>query len=220
MFLNLLTYFQTVRRKIFIFSALSFFSLLTLSHAFVYFTTVDYQYKSLQKVPYNKVGVLLGTSKYMTQGGINPFYQNRIDAAVELFRSGKISFILVSGDNATLSYNEPIMIKHDLLKYGIPEKKIFLDFAGFRTFDSMIRAKKVFGLSQFTVISQNFHSQRAIFIARQNGVAAIAYHADAVGFWHGTQTYIRESFARVKAILDVFVLNTQPKFLGDPIVIQ
>ncbi len=177
----------------------------------------NYLYTNLIDIPSNKVGVLLGTSKYSSSGAENNYFTYRIDAAEKLFYSSKISYILVSGDNATVHYNEPITIKNELMKRGIPADRIILDYAGFRTFDSMIRAHKVFGQDKFTVISQPFHNERAIFIARKNGIEAIGYNAKDVSYQNGFNTRLREQFARIKVLLDIYILNTQPKFLGEKI---
>tara|TARA_R110002049_G_scaffold98598_7_gene240055 strand:+ start:842 stop:1474 length:633 start_codon:yes stop_codon:yes gene_type:complete len=176
-----------------------------------------YLYSNLVEIPTNKVGVLLGTSKYLSSGEENLYFTYRMEAAEKLYYSNKISYILVSGDNATIHYNEPIAIKKELIKRGIPEEKIVLDYAGFRTFDSMIRANKVFGQNEFTVISQPFHNERAIFIARKKGINAIGYNAKDVTFQSGFKTQLREKFARIKLLLDIYILNTQPKFLGEKI---
>lgn len=163
------------------------------------------------------VGLLLGTAQYLKGGGINPFFQYRINAATELFEQGKIKFILVSGDNRHESYNEPRDFKKALIEKGIPEDKIFLDYAGFRTYDSVIRAQKVFGQDSLIIISQKFHNQRAIYIARKNGIYAIGYNAsDPKG---KAKVYGREYLAKTKAYFDV-LLDVQPKFLGEPIDIK
>lgn len=180
----------------------------------------NFLFSQIENLPQNKVGVILGTSKYLVGGDKNNYFIYRVDAAVKLYKNKKIDFILVSGDNATMAYNEPITFKKELLKRGIPEEKIFLDYAGFRTFDSMIRAKEVFGQSNFTVISQNFHNARAVFIARKYGIQAIGYNARDVSAYNGFKTQIREKFARVKVLLDIYILHTKPKFLGEKIQIQ
>lgn len=177
-----------------------------------------YIYTNLEKIPNQKVGLLLGTSKYTSTNSINLFYKYRIDAAVRLFKAGKISYILISGDNGTKAYNEPKTIKKDLMANGIPEANIVLDYAGFRTYDSVIRAKKVFGQNALIIISQAFHNERAIYIARKNGIKAYAYAARDVGKSYGRKTMIREYFAKVKAYLDV-LFNKDPKFLGKQISI-
>ncbi|HCO85169.1 MAG TPA: protein SanA, partial [Arenibacter sp.] len=113
--------------------------------------TQNRTYWNLKEVPKNKVGLVLGTSNRLVGGGSNPYYTNRINATLELFKAGKIDFVLVSGDNSTLYYNEPTVFKKDLILGGIPSEKIFLDYAGFRTLDSMVRAKYIFGLDSVTV---------------------------------------------------------------------
>jgi SanA protein len=176
-------------------------------------------YSKINDLPKNKVGLLLGTSKYMAKGGINLYYAYRIDAAVALFKAGKIDYILVSGDNGSEYYDEPTTFKGDLIKRGIPEDRIVLDFAGFRTLDSVVRAKEVFGQDAFTIISQKFHNERAIYLAKNFKIDAIAFNAKDVGNLYGLRTRGREYLARVKASIDV-LFNVQPKFLGEKIQIE
>lgn len=179
----------------------------------------DNVYSKVNELPKNKVGLLLGTSKYRAQGGINLYYAYRIDAAVALFNAGKIDYILVSGDNETEYYDEPTTFKNDLVKRGIPEDRIVLDFAGFRTLDSVLRAKEVFGQEAFTIISQKFHNERAIYLAKHFKINAIAFNARDVTHSYGLKTRAREYLARVKASIDV-LFNVQPKFLGEKIMIE
>ncbi|NOZ33832.1 MAG: vancomycin high temperature exclusion protein [Chlorobi bacterium] len=174
-------------------------------------------YSDIEKIPENKVGLLLGTSKYLKGGKQNLFYKNRIDAAAKLYFSGKIKYIIASGDNRRKNYNEPKIMKKDLIKKGIPENKIFADYAGFRTFDSVVRSKEVFGQNSITIISQRFHNLRAVFIAKHFGINAVAYNAKEVTGINGTKIRFRELFARVKALLDIYILKTKPKFLGEKI---
>ncbi|HKJ06017.1 MAG TPA: ElyC/SanA/YdcF family protein [Flavobacteriaceae bacterium] len=181
--------------------------------------TEAYVYDNLQEVPPTRVGIILGTSKYLIQGGVNAYYKNRIDAAVHLFRQNKIDFILISGDNSTTDYNEPQTFKNDLIKLGIPENKIFLDYAGFRTLDSVIRANEIFGLDECIIISQKFHNQRAIFLARHHGLHAYGFNAKDVNQRSGFKTNMREKLARVKVFIDI-ILAKQPKFLGKEIKIK
>jgi SanA protein len=176
-------------------------------------------YRNIEDMPYNKVGLVLGTARHQVGGGVNPYYQNRIDATIELYKAGKISYVLVSGDNGSVYYNEPNTIKKDLVEGGIPEKKIFLDYAGFRTLDSMIRARIVFGLDSVTVISQEFHAERALFIASKKDLYAIGYGAKDVEGSRGMKVQLREYFARVKVFLDL-IFNTQPRFYGKRIEIE
>ena len=175
-------------------------------------------YEDVAAIPYRKVGLLLGTSKFVGDR-INLFYQYRLDAAVKLYKNQKIDFVLVTGDNSTLQYDEPTTMKNDLISMGIPEDRIVLDYAGFRTLDSVVRASKVFGQEAFTVISQKFHNERAVYLARAKGLDAVGFNAQEVGGYGGMRVLLREQFARLAAILDVKVLNTQPKFLGEAIQI-
>lgn len=176
-------------------------------------------YSSIEDVPKNRVGLVLGTSKRIVSGQSNPYYANRINATVALFMSNKIKFVLVSGDNGSIYYNEPNTIKKDLVAKGIPKEKIFLDYAGFRTLDSMVRANVVFGLDSVTVISQKFHNERAIYLANRKGLRAIGFNAKDISGQQGYKVHLREYFARVKVFIDLF-LNTEPKFYGNKIEIK
>lgn len=166
----------------------------------------------------NKTGLLLGTGKFLNNGYENPYYTYRIRAANELLKSGKIKYLIISGDNSQKNYNEPEMMKQDLIKLGIDSTKLYLDFAGFRTFDSIIRAKEIFGQDSITIISQAWHNERAIFIAEKEGIAAIGFNAKDVNKRAGLKTQIREKLARVKVYFD-YLFNTKPKFLGEKIEI-
>jgi SanA protein len=176
-------------------------------------------YNSTSQIPKNQVGLILGTSKKIIGGQPNPYYENRISATVALYNANKINFILVSGDNGSIYYNEPNTMKKDLVAKGIPEEHIFLDYAGFRTLDSMVRAKEVFGLTEVTVISQKFHNERAIYIAEKKGLKAIGFNATDIAFESGLRVQLREYFARVKVFLDL-ALKVQPRFYGDKITIE
>ena len=178
----------------------------------------DKVFTDIHAVPKNKVGLVLGTSQYLRNGTKNLFFTLRIEAAVTLFKAKKIDYILVSGDNNTKAYNEPRDMLNALLKKGIPLDKIVLDYAGFRTWDSVLRASKVFGQSSFTIVSQKFHNERAIFIGTQKGLDVVGFNARAVSLRYGKKTYLREYLARVKVVLDVLI-NKSPKFYGDPIKI-
>lgn len=186
---------------------------------YVLLETENQTFQSTEEIPHNRVGLVLGTSKFMAYGDINLYYLYRIKAAEELFKAGKIDFILVSGDNGRIGYNEPLLFKKDLILLGIPEEKIVLDYAGFSTLDSVLRAQKIFGLDSFTVISQRFHNERAIFLAKQKGIAAIGFNAETVAGKYSVKTELREYLARTKACLDI-VFDSQPKYLGEKIAIQ
>lgn len=176
-------------------------------------------YTSVRDIPKNKVGLLLGTVKYLSDGRVNLYYQFRIDAAVKLYKSEKIDFIIVSGDNGSKGYDEPTDFKNDLIKSGIPENKIFLDYAGFRTLDSVVRAKEIFGQESITIISQQFHNERAIYLAEHFGVKAVGFNARSISGKYGIKVQLREYLARAKVFVDI-LFNVQPKFLGKPIEIK
>jgi SanA protein len=178
-----------------------------------------YLYENIEDAPKHKVGLLLGTSKYVRGGRLNLFFYRRLDAAVLLFKEKKIDYIIASGDNRTASYNEPQSMKEELVRRGIPEKKIYLDFAGLRTLDSVVRCQKVFGQDSFIIISQKFHNERAVFIARTLGIKASAFNARSVSILHAPKTALREYFAKVKAFIDVYT-GVDPKYLGEKIMIK
>ncbi|MFW6313737.1 MAG: SanA/YdcF family protein [Spirochaetota bacterium] len=177
-------------------------------------------YREIHEVPVNKVGLLLGTSQFGVDGHPNPFFTNRIRATAELYRAGKIEFVIASGDNEHLSYNEPLQMKKALIAEGVPEEAIVLDFAGFRTLDSVVRAAAVFGQTRLTIISQEFHTQRALYIARHYSLEAVAYRARSVPGYRGLRMHGREFLARTLAVLDLHVLRTEPRFLGEPIPVR
>jgi SanA protein len=176
-------------------------------------------YNHIKDIPHNKVGLLLGTSKRMADGRTNLYFKYRIEAGVALWKAKKVDYLLLSGDNSLSYYNEPMDMKKALIAQGVPDSLIFLDYAGFRTLDSVVRGKKIFGQDRYTVISQAFHNKRAIYIARSYGIAAIGFNARDVSSYNGFKTNLREKFARVKVLLDLYLLHTQPKFLGEQIQI-
>jgi len=181
--------------------------------------TKNYTYNSVQKITSNRIGLLLGTTKFLYNGEINLYYKYRINAAVQLYNSGKVNFILVSGDAHKNNFDEPNTIKIDLMAQGIPESKIYLDSAGVRTLDSVIRSKEIFGQDSITVISQRFHNERAIFIAREKNIMAIGFNATDVNNFYGFTTSVRELFARDKMVLDL-IFDKKPKFSGEKIEIK
>lgn len=174
---------------------------------------------SIPDLPQRHVGVLLGTSKYLVGGKRNLYYSYRIEAAAQLYASGYIDYLLVSGDNATMQYNEPTTMMKDLVAAGVPKERIVLDYAGFRTLDSMVRTKEVFGQKKVVVISQRFHVERALFLAKAHGLDAVGYCAQDVSAYYGFKTRLREFFARSKVFLDLYITRKKPKFLGEPVVI-
>lgn len=185
---------------------------------------VDFEsliYKNIKKVPKKNAALLLGTAKYVKKGKQNYFYRYRIDAAIKLWKEKKINAIVVSGDNATKYYNETETMFKDLVKAGIPAKHIAKDYAGFRTFDSIVRAKAIFDLEDYIIISQEFHLKRALYIAHEKGHKAIGFAAhDLKGTNAAKKMEAREFLAGIKAYLDINLLNTQPKFYGKKVKVN
>lgn len=175
-------------------------------------------FEEINEIPENNVALLLGTSQFLASGDENLYFSYRIQAAIELYESGKVSYFVVSGDNSTKIYNEPEAMRAELIKHGVPQDRIFLDYAGFRTFDSVYRMKEIFGQKQFTIVSQKFHNERALYIAKALDIDAIAFNAEDVNVRAGFKTLLREKFARVKVLLDI-VIGKKPKFLGDSVFI-
>ncbi|CEJ71853.1 vancomycin high temperature exclusion protein [Chryseobacterium oranimense G311] len=173
---------------------------------------------NISDVPETKVGLLLGTGKNLNNGMPNAYFYNRIQAAIDLYKSGKIKYIIVSGDNSTKEYNEPEDMQLTLMKYGIPKDRIIMDHAGFRTLDSVVRAKDIFGQKKLVIISQKFHNERAVFLAKKNGIEAFGYNANDVNKYAGLKTNLREYLAKTKVYWDL-LFGVQPKFRGEKIQI-
>ena len=173
-------------------------------------------YTSVDAVPPQDVALVLGASPTVSGGRENLYFRNRIAAAADLYHAGKIRRILVSGDNHIASYDEPTAMRDALIAQGIPAAAITLDYAGFRTLDSVLRARDVFGLSRFIIISQEFHDRRALYIAASRGIDATAFVAADVPVNVALKTRLRETLARTRAVLDVALLNTKPHFPGPP----
>ena len=173
-------------------------------------------YSTVKEVPAKKAALLLGTSKYIAKGKKNYFYTYRIEAAVALWRAGKIKAIVVSGDNASKYYDETTRMYNDLIKAGVPAQYIAKDYAGYRTLDSVMRAEAIFDLEDYIIISQRFHLERALFLAHAKGQKAIGFKAkDIAGTPAAYRMQTREFLAKTKAFLDVYLLDTQPKFYGE-----
>lgn len=205
--------------KIFLFASLITSVVIFIANKVIVKNAKEKLYNSHVDIPKNKVGLVLGTVKFLANGRVNLYYKFRIDATVQLFRNRKIDFIIVSGDNGSEVYDEPTDFKNDLIKAGIPENKIFLDYAGFRTLDSMVRVKEIFDQDAVTVISQQFHNERAIYLAEHFNVKAIAFNAKDVSGRYGLKVHLREYLARVKVFIDI-LFRVQPKFLGEKIEIK
>jgi SanA protein len=195
------------------------FALTTWANITVNQTAKRFISDDMANVKPKNVGLLLGTSRNLKNGAKNDFFFNRIDAAVELFKGDKIRNIIISGDNSKTDYNEPTDMKAELVKNGISDSLIYLDYAGFRTLDAVVRARDIFGQNSFIVISQKFHNERAVYLARKFGIEAFGYNAKEVQAYKGFMTKLREFFARDKMFLDL-LFDVKPKFLGEKIIIK
>lgn len=167
-------------------------------------------------LPPTDVGLVLGTRRYLQSGRENLHFRQRVNAAANLHQAGKVRHLLLSGDNSLVTYDEPSDMRAALLDLGVPDSAMTLDHAGFRTLDSVVRAREVFGLTNLVLITDDFHTARAVFIAERSGLDAIAFSAEPVPVSTSARSRVREVAARVKAVLDLYVLCSQPHFLGDP----
>ena len=160
-------------------------------------------YDRVEDVPHRRVALLLGTSPIGRNGRPNQFFLRRIDATVKLWKAGKFDRLFISGGNFEGGYNEPEEMKVKLVKKGVPPSIITLDGKGFRTIHSMENAKQMVGAGPYLIISQRFHNERALYLAKKVGLDAIAFNADNTTSkrWR-IQMRIREALARVKAVFE------------------
>lgn len=188
--------------------------LLLACNIWVILSTTNQVYTELREVPERKVALVLGTSKRFADGSPNTYFHNRIDAAARLYKEGKVKHLIVSGDNRTQYYNEPRDMRQALLERGIPDSAITLDYAGLRTLDSIVRSKKIFGQHKLVVVTQKFHSYRALFIGDYYKMNAVAYAAEELPFKESISILFREFLARPMAVLDLYVIRKSPRHLG------
>ena len=173
-------------------------------------------FRTTESVPVNDVALVLGTGKFTARGNINLHFAQRIEAAAELFKSGKVRHLIVSGDNHVSTYDEPTDMRDALVAAGVPTNAITCDYAGFRTLDSVVRARTVFGLTNLTIVTEAFHCPRSVWIAQHHGLNAVAFAAPDLGVRWSARVKLRETLARTWCALDLYVLNRQPKFSGPP----
>ena len=201
-----------------IWKRLLFWTLFTLlivlisSDLIIRFSTKNQLYSDLEKIPKTKYGLLLGTSKNLSSGKSNAYFEERIKAAAALWKAQKVEFIIASGNNTASFYNETQDMKKALIKRGVDSSKIIKDDFGIRTFDSVYRTKEVLKTKDFMIISQKFHNQRAVFITNHLNLKVNAFNAKDVSLKMGLKTQIRERFARVKVFLDL-LFHKKPRHL-------
>ena len=160
-------------------------------------------FKRVDDIPENEVGLVLGTAKWARKGKLNRFFCYRIDAAVRLYKRGKVRRLLLSGNGVDPGRSEPEQMREELVDRGVPVDALSLDNGGMRTLDSIIRAKQVYGLNRMTIVSQEFHNRRALFLCRAFGIEAVGFNAEDVPASQAVRTFLRELLARVGAVLDV-----------------
>ncbi|MEQ9403783.1 MAG: ElyC/SanA/YdcF family protein [Cyclobacteriaceae bacterium] len=204
--------------KLFTWSAVSVVLFILITNIWVVSSTADNIY-SEEDIPGNKVALVLGTSKRTIDGSPNRFFVERMSAAAALYGKDKVRHLLVSGDNSSKYYNEPRDMLNALGDLNIPDKDITMDFAGFRTLDSVVRSKEVFGQDSITIVTQQFHCYRSLFIANKFGIKAIAYSADKDQSI-GLSLAFREILARSFAVADLYIFQRKPKFLGEEIELE
>jgi SanA protein len=185
------------------------------TNAVIYFGTRAYIYETISDVPDARAAVIPGAAVF-SNGVLSSVFKDRVDVAIKLYKTKKVSKILVSGDNSTVSHNEVNPVRLYLLDHGIPDRDIFLDHAGFDTYSTMYRARDIFRVDSIIITTQPFHLPRAVFIARRLGITAYGASADSGQL--PTRNYIREIFADEKAVLDL-MFGRKPKYLGDQIPI-
>ena len=201
-------------KRIFLTLSFLFISLFIFCNLWIVRSTKDSVFSDVNKVPHHRIALVLGTSHKTSKGDPNPYFEKRIETAAELYKKGKIDHLILSGDNRSIYYNEPMAMLKALLKKGVPASAITLDYAGLRTLDSIVRCKEIFGQDKFVIITQPFHSYRALFISQYHDINAIAMVAEEPDFEYSFKVRLREYLARTKAVLDLYVLKTSPRFLG------
>jgi vancomycin permeability regulator SanA len=162
-------------------------------------------------VPRTDVAVVFGAGLW--NGEPSPYLAHRLDAAAELYRAGRVKAVLVTGDNSREEYDEPDAMRAYLVRGGVPDRRIVSDYAGFDTWDSCVRAKKIFGVDEAVLISQGFHIRRAVALCEDAGITSygvgVAEPHDSTWYYGG----VREILASGKAALDA-AFEPDPRFLG------
>lgn len=181
----------------------------------VVLSTDDQVYDEIRSVKNQDVALVLGTSKRFADGKPNTYFENRMNAAAALYKQGKVKHLILSGDNRTKYYNEPLDMQKALIKRGVPQEVTTLDYAGLRTLDSVVRSKEIFGQKKVVIITQRFHAYRALYIARYYNMQAIAFAAEELPFKNSVNLQMREILARTMALLDLYVFKRSPKHLGE-----
>lgn len=166
-------------------------------------------YHDIMQTPVNETGLVLGTGHYSYQGKVNPHFVQRIEAAARLYHAGRVKRLLLSGNEVRNGSHEASQMQFHLLRLHVPETALILDGQSFRTLDSVLRAPQILGQSRFTIVTEEYHSYRAVFLARFHRLDAVAYCPAELPWLESPRTRVREYLARVKALLDLYVLHTK-----------
>lgn len=183
--------------------------------AWVYLANQDRIYTDPSRVPAMPVAVVFGAG---LQGDGSPSWMlaDRVDAAVGLFQAGKVSRILMTGDNSRAEYNEVAAMKERAVALGVPADQVNLDYAGFRTYDSCYRAKAVFGVERAVLVTQRYHLPRALYLARAFGIEAVGLAAGIDSYPRQDYYNLREFAAQAVSWYEVHITRPLPRYLGDP----
>ncbi|WP_035337329.1 vancomycin high temperature exclusion protein [Dokdonia sp. PRO95] len=181
-------------------------------------STKKQTFTAISQVPKAYTVIVLGAS-VRANGNLSTMLEDRVSSALSLYKEGKVKRFLLSGDNGTASYNEPKAMKAYLMDRGVPEDDIFLDYAGFDTYDSMYRASSVFNVKEAVVVTQEFHLPRALYIANQLGLTYYGFVGDQRTYQRESANKRRELLANVKAFLELSI-NKEPTYLGAKIPID
>ena len=176
-----------------------------------------YIFSDINKVPETQAALILG-AKVISGERMSSMLKDRVITALELYEQGKVEKFLVSGDHGRKDYNEVNIIKEYLLEQGVPAEDIFLDHAGFDTYDSLFRAEYIFKVESLTAITQDFHLPRAVYLGRSLGINTYGFSADRQLYARVKYNESREKIAKVKGFLDI-LFHSKPKYLGEPIPI-
>lgn len=190
--------------SIFVFPLLLVAAVVLACNLWIVFSTRGQVYASVAEIETRAVGVVLGTSKKTGPETPNAHFENRMAAAASLYLEGKAGILLVSGYRDSPYYDETRDMIAKLKELGVPESDLLADDRGLRTLDSVARAKTVFGFDRIVIVSDDFHVNRALFIANRYGVDAIALRSESVGYSDSRKVRMREYLARVKAIIDLY----------------
>ncbi len=211
------TLFRRLKRATALFFVI-FLAIYIFINLLIFVQARDYMYSNADLIPASYTALVPGASVF-SSGKPSAVLADRLDKAIELWEHKKIKRFLLSGDHAKLHYDEVNNMKAYLVERGIPDSVIFTDHAGFDTYNSMVRAKDIFGVDSLIVVTQEFHLRRAIYIARHKGLVVNGYRADKRRYTSMPYLLFRESFANIKAYLEV-MFDAHPIFGGDKIPIK